>query len=60
MIVLLGEWRHRDTFSMEQLITIKGLQEKSRETGHRGGEGEWERDTKSEKKKDSDNRRKLQ
>lgn len=50
MIVLPGEWRHRDTFSMEQLITIKGLQEKSRETGHRGGEGEWERDTKSEKK----------
>lgn len=52
MIVLLGEWRHRDTFSMEQLITIKGLQEKSRETGHRGGEGEWERDTESEKKKE--------
>lgn len=50
VIVLLGEWRHRDTFSMEQLITIKGLQEKSRETGHRGGEGEWERDTESEKK----------
>lgn len=40
MIVLRGERRHRDTFSMEQLITIKGLQGKSRGTGHRDADGE--------------------
>lgn len=46
--------RHRDTFSTAQLITIKGLQEKSRRTGRREeeGEGGWEREGPRKKKMD--------